>query len=139
MGAAGARDDGGSDAAVGIGLVGLPADGSPFDKAHGGPFDNAHGGQGVPATSKNLKGSGWDSVVVEELDVVAFVGGICRRGALLLRAAATVRRRLRLGSKTKWPPHEDKSSDPEEGGTNAERGGEVTQEGRADGGDLGAR
>ena len=41
------------------------------------------------------------------------------------------------GLEYKVPPHEDKSSDPEEGGTNAERGGEVTQEERADGGDLG--
>ena len=88
-----------------------------------------------PAVSGS-KERGWNSVVVEESDVVACGGylperyiGVAGGGDGGSEPAAAVEDEV--------PPHEAKSSDPAEGGTNAERGGEVTQEVQAEGGDLG--
>ena len=47
-------------------------------QADGTPFDGAHDGRSVPAAS-NDKGRGWDSVVVEESDVLACGGYLPER------------------------------------------------------------
>ena len=88
-GSGGALDDGGSDATVGIGRE-TQAGGTPS----------------VPATS-NLKGREWDSVVVEESDVVScggylpekYIGGEGEdetAAALGMRRRSRLRTRLRL-------------------------------------------
>ena len=104
-----------------------PADGTPFDKAHRG--------RSVAATSKE-KGRGWDSVVVEESDVVA-CGGYLPERSIAIAGGGDCEAETAAGLEDEVPQHEAKSSDPEEGGTNAERVGEVTHEVRAEGGDLG--
>ena len=95
----------------------------------------ADGTRSVPATS-NLKDRGWDSVVVEESDVVA-CGGYLPERCIAIAGGGDSEAEPAAGLEDEVPQHEAKSSDPEEGGTNAERGGDVTQEVRAEGGELG--
>ena len=95
----------------------------------------AGGTRSVPATLKE-EGRGWDSVVVEESDVVA-CGGYLPERCIAIAGGGDSEAETAAGLEDEVPQHEAKSSDPEEGGTNAERVGEVTHEVRAEGGDLG--
>ncbi len=116
------------------------ADGTPLDSAHDVPFDGAHDRRSVPATS-NGKGRGWDSVVVEESDVLAcggylpekYIGGAGEGDGEVGHGAALADDALNPGTT---------SSQAEEAGTcdmdlNAGGVGEVAQEIRADGADRG--
>ncbi len=89
----------------------------------------------VPATP-HLKARGWDSVVVEELDVVA-CGGYLPERCIAITGGGDCEAETAAGLENEVPTLEATSSDPQEGETNLERGGEVTQEVRAEGGDLG--
>ena len=88
-----------------------------------------------PAVSDS-KERGWDSVVVEESDVVA-CGGYLPERCIAIAGGGDYEAETAAGLENEVPQHEAKSSDPEEGGTNWERGGEVTQVVRAEGGELG--
>ncbi len=95
----------------------------------------ADGTRSVPATPIG-KGRGWDSVVVEESDVVA-CGGYLPERYIAIAGGGDSEAETAAGLENEVPKLETTSSVPEEGGTNAERVGEVTQEVRAEGGDLG--
>ncbi len=95
----------------------------------------ADGTGSVAATSKE-KSRGWDSVVVEESDVVA-CGGYLPERCIAIAGGGDSEAEPAAGLEDEVPQHEAKSSDPQEGETNLEHVGEVTQEERAEGGDLG--
>jgi hypothetical protein len=129
----GAVAAGGSGAEVDIGRE-TQADVTPFDGAHDEPFDGAHDGRSVPATA-NATGRGWDSVVVEESDIVACGGYLPE---MYLGGAGENDNDSEAASADALPdvvPNPGTaSSDSEEGGTcdtdlSATGAGEVTREG----------
>ncbi len=128
-GKAGRRAEGGADAGE-CGSGGVIAEGCSGAAVERGRETPAGGTRSVPATLKE-EGRGWDSVVVEESDVVA-CGGYLPERCIAIAGGGDSEAETVAGLEDEVPQREAKSSDPQEGETNLERVGE-----RAEGGDLG--